>query len=406
MVSVADSQATFKARLVSLGAPDNVVEALIKEGVDTLAKLAWIVGLAPGSKEADDAYVKHLQDLAGTPDPLNAGVLATMRRAWAEAHTLWVADMRQRVERPSESQPRKLPHPERGARSDDQKKRLRGMTIEGVYEPSHSLIDAVAQMKDDDCLRYLELSACTSRPQELQNIKKDPVMKLSASGVLTASTAESEQKADLSSEYRVRVAMQRRALAFDQFSLLPFEDMENWHNHIFELLQRTAPPGHGALSLDQILRADKQLWVTFGQLTSKGISRRGDGSYPIGDAMSLARSDPMVVAVLQPLPQHDSVPVVQKRAAENGLPQPPAKVAKGYTKGSGKSKGKRPRFTVRLPEPLRGYNTKSPQGQNLCFSFNLASGCTGATAGKACPKGLHACMKCYGHHALTACPKK
>eukprot|EP00971_Amphidinium_carterae_P101935 2017993-Amphidinium_carterae.1 len=61
MASVADSVATFKSRLEALGIPVVFVRALVAQKIDTHGKFAWVVGLAPGSKEASDAFDAYVK---------------------------------------------------------------------------------------------------------------------------------------------------------------------------------------------------------------------------------------------------------------------------------------------------------------------------------------------------------
>ena len=72
-----------------------------------------------------------------------------------------------------EDLPKKMPVAERAARQKEHKARLRGLTLEGEFECSHSLLDSVAQQYDRDEIRYLCLSVCATREGELNGHKKD-----------------------------------------------------------------------------------------------------------------------------------------------------------------------------------------------------------------------------------------
>ena len=146
------------------------------QDVNTMAKHAWVSGLPPGTKEADDEFASLIHNLHD-PTP-SAGVLSSMRRLSMESHTLWLADMKQQVERPGDAMPRRAPQPERGARQEDQRERLVGIDISGSMEPSNSLIDVVAQrqMREENVLKYVEPTCCASRQQELPLVKKDCYM--------------------------------------------------------------------------------------------------------------------------------------------------------------------------------------------------------------------------------------
>ena len=405
MASIADSAASFSERLREIGITAALIDNLNKLQLDTASKFAWVVGIPPGTKEADDLFVDFVENKVQAG--LSPGLLASLRRAWAESHTWWLHDMKHRIDHTSEGAPRKMARPERGARQEEQRKRLGGVPTDGSFEPSHALIDMVAQMKEEGLLRVVELHQCTSRTQELMNQKKDQkLVKLGAQGTLQAINMEQEQRADLTSDYRVRQALQRKSLAFDQLDLVPYDFLESWHNFLFDLLQRQAVPQCQPIQLHQILEADKQLHTAAAQkLGSKGVARLPDGTLPAMAALEDSKSDPHVLAALRPLPTSSQ----SKRPAEPGR-SPMEKRARTATSmdgpNKGKGKGKRQRFTVPLPEQLRGLNTKTTNGSNICFNFNLSRGCTSAKVGGTCSKGTHMCMRCYGEHGAHECPRK
>ena len=72
-----------------------------------------------------------------------------------ESYTIASADLKSRIDRKDDDAPRKLAVAERASRHQDQVRRLRGLNLVGELEASHSLIDAVVQMYDDNQLRYL-----------------------------------------------------------------------------------------------------------------------------------------------------------------------------------------------------------------------------------------------------------
>ena len=397
--SYVDSTHTFSAKLAELAVSDALAKALVDQQVDTVAKYAWVVGLVPGTKDADAAFVEYANKLK--QEPLSAGELASLRRAWAECHALWIADMKHKVERTGDTQPRKVAPPERDARQADQQSRLKGVSITGSFEPAHSLIDAIANMREEGVLRYLDPATCISRVQELQQVKRDSFLKVGPNGMLQTVPLGTDSKADTSTEYRARQALQRRALAFDQFDVVPYEKMEMWHNYLFDLTQRPAAQGYQAISMQQILEADRQVFLVASQiLGSKGVSRRTDGSHPVADALQVARDDPLVTAILRPLPRIQQNPSKRGADAPDVLPQ--QKVPR--TEGKGKGKNKRSRYVVPVPEPLRGLQTRTADNKNICFGFNLAAGCP--HSGSQCPKGVHVCMRCSGSHGAHQCTKQ
>ena len=222
--------------------------------------------------------------------------------------------MRSLVEKTDDA-PVKMPHPERVARLKTQQARLVGIKIEATLEPSHSLLDAVWQIKNDDILRFLSPEVCTSRPQEAGGVKKEFFTKQDAAGQIKAVQREDAPHADLSTEFRVRQALTRRSLAFDQIGLLTFESQESYHDYLFSLVLKEALPTHYPITVDQVLRADKQFWLRLMELTRDGIlplaaaPGRGMSNLPLEIHFPGARLDPLFNASLQPLAMSHSGPI-------------------------------------------------------------------------------------------------
>ena len=74
--------------------------------------------------------------------------------------------------------PRKLPPPEIAQRLDLLQARIQPLKIANVLEPSHQLINAIVQCVEDGRVRYVEWSKCTSRTQEVNNVKEDNDMRI------------------------------------------------------------------------------------------------------------------------------------------------------------------------------------------------------------------------------------
>ena len=179
-----------------------------------------------------------------------------------------MAELKQKVDRKESDEPRKVPAPEREARLASQKMRLSGMDIRGPNEPGHTLIDNVAQQREDELFRYIELEQCVSRQDE------------------TRATKINKAKALMSTDLQMRQAICRRNLAYDQMEIIPWSDSEEWTNFLFSLPQREAPAGWSKVSMDQVLMADKQMYVMAAEECRAGICKLvGMGTYPMVQAM-------------------------------------------------------------------------------------------------------------------------
>ena len=389
MASFMDSGPVFRQRMSACGVTDAAVKKLEDANITTLAKLAYCCSYTPNQPN-EAPLVTFFEATVGDGQPVDAGILACLRRVYVEAHTFMLAELKGKIERKEDESPRKVPQPERNARLDEQRGRLIGLSLTGVNEPSNNLIDLVAQQKEDEVLRYIDLEFCTSREMEMRSSKP------------------SKTKADVSSDLLVRQALMRRNLAYDQMEIIRFECGESWTTFLFMLMMREPVKEWNQITLAQILEADKQMFILASEVCRDGITKRpGQTIYPVEGAFETCRSDPLIMSLLQPLPGASDNH--RKRAgkgegSDDGNDKKRTKTRKDQTikvkketagKGSGKTKGK-------MPKPLIGMNFETKDGNRICFSFNI-SGCTDAEAGGKCNKGCHVCAKCLGPHSVKEC---
>ena len=414
-----DSESVFRVRLLTLGISDAQVTALHTNDVKTMAQLAYLCAIQPGSQVDDSPFFNALAPCLGLGSgaDIPLGDKSRFRRAWFEASTVAFAAAKSAIDRTDSDAPRKMPLPERVARLNAQQKRLAGVAIEGSLQPSHALLDIVWAMREEDQLKYIPPESCTSRPQETLGIRKESFVKADSSGNLKSVEVDEPQMADLTTEYRVKLALTRRALAFDQIGLASFNVMESYHGFLYELIMREPLETHHSISVAQILRADKQLWVRLIDLTREGILPDAAGKKPIEEKLLEAKLDPHYNAILQPLPKanssyqaaHDKVkPFVES------VPYKQTPKGKGRGKGKGKpggragkgGKGKGGKDKAKLPDELKGLRQATNRGNPYCWSANLKDGCPNAAWGQYCYKGLHGCMKCGSpEHGAATCNK-
>lgn len=413
MQSLLDSNAVFQARMSSAGLTPADILRLEAQDITSLGKLAFSCSCTPGSG-SDQPFVDLMTDIlvaTGSP-PLTAGKVSALRRVWFEAHTVSVAEVKHKVEQTEDSKPRRIPVPERAARARAQQNRLVGLVIAGSMEPSHSLIDYCHNLKEQDTLQYIDPAKCTSRESELSGTKRENFMVAKSDGTLKSQQITTEKPADLNTEYRVRLALQRRSLALDQTDLMTYEISEEYHSFLFALMMTPVPSSHLPLDTAQILRADRQIYHKMAETTRSGISKNLSGVYPLHDALRNARNDPIVSAMLQPLPKSSSR--AENPGKGSSKMQRPAPYAKGSESGGkskdsskgkskGKGKGKNKAFS-RMPQALVGCHSTDKEGKPICYDANL-SGCDKAELGKECSKGRHICCYCYGLHSFNDCTK-
>ena len=404
-----DSKPVFLARLHSASLPQEAIDRLINGGLDTLAKLAFLAPVSPTSGE-DTMLMRTLSDvmLYSADNAMPVLVASILRRIWFEAHATAISEVKNRMERGDENHPRKLPLPEREDRRLKQQTKITGFLIQGIHEPSNSLVDLFHTLKEDEQLKYVPPEVCTHREAELQGVKKEIYMQADSGGRLKQINREIQPEADVSNSYKLRLAFQRRSLAMDQMELAEFSKMEQYHEFLFDLLMQTPPPGYTSFSVPQLISVDKMVWNYMSTHCRTGISRQQSGLYPIHLALDEALRSPLITAALQPLPK--AVYGSDRKSdfiTKNGERSPYAGKGKDKGKGKGKSgsKGKSKGTLDLMPRALTGGHSKK-DGSRICFSYNTGN-CQQAKPGQSCPKGLHICCMCdASDHHFGNCPQK
>jgi len=407
-----DSVAVLKNRAKELGLSDAICTRLDDLGWNTYGKLAFASNYQPGQID-ETPLIKLAEEITQTRPPA-PDVLPLIRRLAYESYTLTAADLRSKIDRRDEDAPRKLAQAERAARHQSQASRLPGLDLSGELEPSHLLVDLVFQMTEDNQLKYVRWEQCTKRDQELMGLKTDPTWRPDSSGIVREVKTQEEVKADVSTDLKLRYALQRRSLAFDQARIVTFDKFERWTQVLLEAYTSTPPEGYRRVSIEQIHHADMELFKFLMKETRNGIRPVGT-SLPLEDALVKAVVAPEIRLHLQPL--QGSSPSSAKRKNEEEQndaakrsKQPPASSSESEKlrrqvenlqgqlknlkkgKGKGKSRGGRSTSSIKMPQEILGQAAMTPDGEPICYSFNCG-GCSRASAGQRCPRGWHLCSR-------------
>ena len=167
MSSVSDSKVTFRAKALQHGVPESSLEAWDKSGIATYSQLLFRVASAPN--QTDPAKLQALLD--GMEPKADAVVTSAVHRLLFEAGTFVVAELRQTLEAPLGQPSRRLSTQERSSLALQAK--LGSFRISGQYEPSFQLVDLCSAMIADQAIRHIPLNRCSSREQEVSNVKRD-----------------------------------------------------------------------------------------------------------------------------------------------------------------------------------------------------------------------------------------
>eukprot|EP00973_Karenia_brevis_P004722 649315-Karenia_brevis.AAC.1 len=183
---------------------------------------------------------------------------------------------------------------------DELKGLITGLNFSGPLEPSHTLVDKYVTMQETGALRHIPWQELTTRESEIKGMKVEECFRTDSTGNLKAVTDRKEEPADLSSDTRLRFAMQRRGVALHLAKLMSFKA----HDQIVDWYQRELDPdpipGHVRVSVDQIHRVDVELFTRAAELAREDLSIREDGKYALDDIMKAVSLEPRIQALLFP----------------------------------------------------------------------------------------------------------
>ena len=294
------------------------------------------------------------------------------------------------MERKEDDQPRKLPMAERAERLSQLKAQLIGVTIDVQLEPAHRLVDSINQQIEDNCIKYVPIKDCLSRESELLHQKHETAIDFLPDGTMKLSKKQKELQADTTGELKVKMAMQRRALAYHMAGACSYTVLDTIISRMFALLTKEPVAGMKSITLQQIIHADRELWMQAAQATRGKIL--GSVGKPLEEELEKLQDSPEVRYHLLPL-QAQGV----KRGHEDDGEDIKIKKIKIKKKGKGKGSGQ---GSFNLPENCVPV---TPSNQRICFQYNRKH-CNHQNDAQ-CARGLHVCwkQKCHGKHPGDDC---
>ena len=269
-MSLVDSTAVFESRARTIGLSDQLITDMGLRGWNTHATFAFAAATQPGADEqlfADRVIIPLLQSADHQDAP-------KLRRLFFEAHTLTAAELRRKVDSTEQEQPRKLPAQEIAQRIEMLQARITPLIVANFLEPSHHLINSLVQCVEDGRVRYIEWSRCTSRTQEVNNVKEDPDLKIwkaDSTGAIKATSKEPSITAVLNTELDVQYALRRRGVAYEVAQAMSFEVHEAIVNYLFFELKKEPMEGFSQVTLQQVAAADRELHVRLAEQPGQGF---------------------------------------------------------------------------------------------------------------------------------------
>ena len=431
-MSLLDSVPCFEARVREFDLTDHL-ERFKALGWNTLGVLAFSSDYVPGVSDGA-IFVKDVV-LPALQDPEHADRFK-LRRLYTEAFTIAAYELRRRCEQNDDDAPRTLHSHDREHRRKQVARRLVGLRIEGDLEPSFRLQDLSYELFDRNVVKHIPWDACTKRESELEGARTDKSWKVDSSGFVKESSVSEPTRADTRTDFMLMCALRRRAISLEMADVADFETMERVTDVLLRELHRAPPPGYAKVSLEQLRRADLELFRQLAELCREGVRRGPDGRRPFDAHIPDIIISPQFRYLLMPLPGappgrtatsddvtgsssdrrdakrlHQSVQDLRaenkrlrlQSASSSSYSHQPSggKGSKGGGRGKGRDKGSN--RAIRMPTPLIGKSNLTPAGEPICFSYNLAIGCTQASPGAKCPRGWHVCAEpgCHASHSIT-----
>lgn len=387
-----DSEAAFKSRALEIGISEADFQLLRAGGVNSFSRYAFCCSYQPGGGN-EDILFDHLESLLGAKP---AGAEASnYRRLFFECHAMALKDLQSRLERTDSADIKILPLPEKVQRIEALKRKFPGIMLSTTMEPSHELIDRVVHQYEENCVKLVELNKCTSREQEIKSERSSSQLSFDSSGNIKVSKQSSVAECSIQGDIRLRAAFTRRSLAYDLANVASFQIMEEWSQLLFDRVCQEPPAGYRYISTEQIITADRKLWVKIAESTRANVtSVDANGLKSVDNALRTLAHHPDVQFHMLPLPLRDTSLPASSSSHQRYQPYPNQRPnqdvrSKGQQKGGGKERNK---GKIQVPEGCSikfGENGSKP----ICMKFNVGACRATVKAGKRCMHGYHVCWR-------------
>ena len=225
-------------------------------------------------------------------------------------------------------------------------------------------------------------SQCLSTTRRHELLQKKPSKEISIDqSQLVVKEKQSDLTCPTVTELEVSNALKRRALAFDLVGVCTYDVMAAYHADLRDHLHTPPPPGYSAVSVQQILWADRTAFMFLSERMAP-LKKNAMNQLHLDLQLRTILSQPNVAFHLLPLSgrtqKASSAAKASnpKKRSRSPRKQQPVK-GKGGPKGrTGKSRG------PSIPAGLVNKALEAPQKQRLCWAYNLPNGCSKAKAGE------------------------
>ena len=389
MASLLDSEAQFLQRASDFRISESTLRRLKTSGLTTFGVLAYAHG-QPGQQINDESFEAWV--VAKIDPSASIADISSLKRLLFESQTLMLASLKDQISSQDSLAVKRVPNIERESRMAHIKGRLVGLLIEGPLEPSHSLLDLCANMATRNEIAYIAPEKSVSRTHEVLH-QKAPLKQIEVSAeALIVKENSSVPDGPVQSALQVQEALQRRGIGLVFADLIEHERYSRYLTTLFSHLHREPPAGYSRCTVSQLVMADKLVWQS---LLEEGVKPKRDptGQLALNTKLVEALTSYHVSFSLLPLAGKKE-PLKDKKDKKKAKRDRSRSRGDKPGKGKGKGKGKVPQLITKL-----GGVGKNPEGENICFSFNI-SNCNDANPGGKCKRGHHICAKCFSNHSI------
>ena len=399
-MALVESVAAFEQRCDELNPSGEIKTGLRNQGVTCFSLLAFAVG-SPQVPPSEADLTTFAQTVYGGPATI--GQLSNLKRLFFEATTLVIASLKQAVANETSEQQvtlKKLPVAEKRARAETQANRLAGLNMTGELEPSHHLVDLANHILETGSIIWIAPSKCSKRDDEIQVAIKERTSSIQIeNAVLKVAQTTSEVQGDTGSKLKLQWCWQRRGVAFDRCGLISWAVHEKWVSTMLNNLSRETPAGFGSIKVDQLIRADREMFTILSQEHIGTLKPNAAGVSPLDARLTALMTDPRVTMFMLPLPSsHRHIKDESDKGGKADVDKPPKPP---------KKKVKKARAEKACPDELKKFKMNYAHGR-ICWGYNMKDGCSLSTQkqdGKPnkCNKGYHVCANCHkpGHSVAT-----
>ena len=412
-----DSEAYFIGRVQQLGLEEHLAKFTTDNRKwNTLGRFAFASWWQPNSPNPEIFIKEVIVPILGDENHTDRDQL---RRLYFEAYAAVSGDIARRTEgRDEDEAPRNVPMPERQARWEKITGRLKGFDFQNdrKLKPNHWLQDIVSKIYDSNTISHIAWADCSAREQESSGQKRIPMWLPDKNNTMVLKDVVSDPaRADTSSDLLLRYVFYRRGLSMEMYDLMSFENHELLAGLLIAEMMRDPPPGFAKVSLDQILRADKEAFLLMGIMCPHGIRRDGKFTRPLDDIMLKLLEKSSFRMHLHPLPlgappragkrerDDDEVSELRREIGrlKKQIDSQPGSSSQGQDAGKGGAKNRKKRGN--MPADLQGMMGRTVDDQPICYDYNRKCGCDAAVAGERCRRGFHVCCfpNCGKNHSLS-----